>query len=167
LDLGVDTSARILIVDDHEVLREGLKSLFAKIRPAWKICGEAADGDEGVQFAQELKPDLIVLDVSMPRMSGIEALLRIRKLGLRTPVLIFTTHHSDRLAADVRRAGAQGYVVKSEASRKLVLAMDTLLAGGIFFGALSEPASADNEPNPGVLPPQSAPPSPADGAPSA
>lgn len=125
-------SVRILIVDDHEVLREGVKSFLSRSRPDWEICGEATDGDEGIRCAQELEPDLIILDVTMPRMNGFEALSRMRQLGLRTPVLIFTTH---RLAADVPKVGAQGYVLKSEAAHQLVLAIDTLLVGGTFFGA--------------------------------
>jgi DNA-binding NarL/FixJ family response regulator len=144
-------SARILIVDDHEVLREGLRSLLAKSRPDWEICGEATDGEQAIQQVQELKPDLVILDITMPRMSGLEASSRMRKLGLRTPHLIFTTHHSERLEIEVRKAGAQGYVLKSQAARNLVEAIDALLAGGTFFGAPPE-AEPDkgSTPNPGV-----------------
>src|SRR5579862_8727379 len=114
-------NARILIVDDHEVLREGLRSLLARMRPEWEICGEGKDGDEAIEMTQKLTPDLILLDITMPRMSGLEASSRIHKLGINIPVLIFTTHQSDRLPVEVREAGAQGYVVKSEAGRNLVL----------------------------------------------
>jgi DNA-binding NarL/FixJ family response regulator len=145
-------TARILIVDDHEVLREGLKSLLAKSRPDWEICGEATNGNEALQSAQELKPDLIVMDITMPGMSGFEASSRMRKIGLGFPVLIFTTHESDRLGAEVFQAGAQGYVLKSQAARNLVLAIDTILAGGTFFGAPPKPAPAEgNKPKPGIL----------------
>ena len=74
-------SVRIEIVDDHEVLREGVKSLLAKFRPDWQVCGEATNGQEAIQIAQDLKPDLIVLDISMPRMSGLEACSEMRKEG--------------------------------------------------------------------------------------
>jgi DNA-binding NarL/FixJ family response regulator len=145
-------SARILIVDDHEVLREGLKSLLAKLRPDWDICGEATDGDQAIELARELTPDLIILDISMPRMSGLEASSRMRKLGFNFPVLIFTTHDADRLATEVRQVGAQGYVLKSQAARNLVLAIETILAGGTFFGAPPKPEpAADDKPNPGIL----------------
>jgi DNA-binding NarL/FixJ family response regulator len=145
-------TARILIVDDHEVLREGLKSLLAKSRPDWEICGEATNGNEALQSAQELKPDLIVMDITMPGMSGFEASSRMRKIGLSFPVLIFTTHESDRLGTEVFQAGAQGYVLKSQAARNLVLAIDTILAGGTFFGAPPKPAPAGgNKPKPGIL----------------
>jgi two-component system nitrate/nitrite response regulator NarL len=128
-------SVRIELVDDHEVLREGVKSLLAKLRPDWQVCGEATNGLEAIQVARELKPDLIVLDISMPLMSGLEASHVMRKEGLDIPVLIFTTHQSERLAQEVREAGAQGYVLKSQAARDLVLAIDAILNGGTFFGA--------------------------------
>jgi DNA-binding NarL/FixJ family response regulator len=144
-------TARILIVDDHEVLREGLKSLLAKLRPDWDICGEATDGDQAIESVQELKPDLVILDITMPRMSGLEASSRMRKLGLKIPILIFTTHDSERLETEVRQAGAQGYVLKSQAARNLVHAIDTILARGTFFGAPPKPAPAGSDkPNPGV-----------------
>ena len=145
-------SARILIVDDHEVLREGLKSLLAKSRPDFTICGEATDGEQAIQLVRELKPDLVILDITMPRMSGLEASSRMRKLRLDVPVLIFTTHHSERLNTEVRKAGAQGYVLKSQAARDLVQAIDTILSGGTFFGAPPAPETAGgNEPSPGIL----------------
>jgi DNA-binding NarL/FixJ family response regulator len=144
-------NARILIADDHEVLREGLKSLLAKARPEWEICGEAADGNDAIRFVQDLKPDLLVLDITMPGLSGLEASRRIRKLGIRLPVLIFTTHHSDRLSVEVQQAGAQGYVLKSQAARNLVLAIDTLLAGGTFFGVPPQTETTDDKPKPGIL----------------
>lgn len=138
-------NARILIVDDHEVLREGLKSLLARSRPDWVICGEAADGTQAIQFAQELNPDLIILDITMPGMSGLEASSRMRKLGLSAPILIFTMHQSERLEAEVRNAGAQGYVLKSQAGRNLVHAIDAILAGGTFFGPSSKPEPAGGD----------------------
>jgi DNA-binding NarL/FixJ family response regulator len=125
---------RILLVDDHEVLREGLKSLLAKLRPEWKICGEASDAEKAIQMVQELKPDLMILDISMPGMSGLDACARMRDMGIKTPVVIFTTHQHERLEGDVRQAGAQGYVMKSQAARDLVFAIDAILAGGTFFG---------------------------------
>jgi DNA-binding NarL/FixJ family response regulator len=138
-------SARILIVDDHEVLREGLKSLLAKLRPEWTICGEATDGKEAIQAAQELKPDLMTLDITMPNLSGLEAAAEMRRLGMRFPILIFTTHQSERLAADVQQAGAQGYVLKSQAARNLVLAIDALLADGTFWGSSPENSPAKEQ----------------------
>src|SRR5690242_13475313 len=101
-------TTRLLIVDDHEIVREGLRSHLAKSRPEWDICGEATDGEQAIQLTKQLKPDVVILDISMPRMSGFEASTRMRKLGLTTPLLIFTTHDSERLRTEVRGAGAQG-----------------------------------------------------------
>lgn len=145
-------TARILIVDDHEILREGLKSLLARVRPDWEICGEGSDGKQAIQLAQELKPDLIILDITMPGMSGLEASSRMRKMGINIPVLIFTTHYSEILGEESRQAGAQGYVVKSQAAHNLVLAIDAILSGGTFFGHAEKPANeGGKKPNSGLL----------------
>ena len=139
---------RVLIVDDHEVVREGVQNIINKARPEWEICGEAANGQEAIDAAKRLKPDIILLDITMPRMSGLEAASQISRLGLPGKILIFTMHESGELAGDARRVGAKGYVRKSEAARHLVLAIETLLAGGTFFGR-PEKAQRDPEGNPG------------------
>jgi DNA-binding NarL/FixJ family response regulator len=145
-------TTRILIVDDHEIVREGLISHLAESRPDWEICGEATDGEQAIQFARDLRPDILILDITMPRMSGFEASSRMRQLGLTVPVLIFTTHDSERLEAEVRQAGAQGYVLKSQAVRHLIHAIDTILAGGTFFGAPPKPEpAAGGSPIPGIV----------------
>ena len=126
--------AKILIADDHEIVRQGMKSLLSSARPEWEICGEAKDGNRAVEAARDLRPDIAVLDITMPGMNGLEAAARMRKLGVTCPILMFTMHESSRLGTDVRRVGAQGYVVKSQAARDLVIAIDALLAGGTFFG---------------------------------
>jgi DNA-binding NarL/FixJ family response regulator len=126
-------NARILIVDDHEIVREGIRTLLTRARPQWEICGEATNGQLAIEAVKSLKPDVVVLDVTMPVMSGLEAAPRIAALGLGTRVLIFTMHQSDTFISEVRNIGAQGYVVKSQASRDLILAIDSLLAGGTFF----------------------------------
>jgi DNA-binding NarL/FixJ family response regulator len=131
-------SSKILIVDDHEVMREGMRSLIAKARRDWTVSGEAATGEEAIELARSVKPDVIVMDLTMPGASGLEATLRMRQLGLQIPVLIFTMHESERLESDVREASAQGYVLKSQAARYLILAVETLLAGGTFFGPLPQ-----------------------------
>lgn len=126
--------AKVLIVDDHEIVREGIRNLLSRSRPEWEICGEATNGKEAVDAVRTLGPDVVVLDITMPEMSGLEAASRIATLGVRSRVLIFTMHESDRLVTEVRSVGAQGYVIKSQASRDLILAIDRLLAGGTFFG---------------------------------
>jgi DNA-binding NarL/FixJ family response regulator len=116
-------SPKILIVDDHDVVRHGLRSFLA-VRPDWVICGEASSGEEAIQAAAALNPDLVILDVTMPGMSGFETASRIRALNTGIRVLIFTMHESPRIAEDVREAGAQGFVQKSQAARDLIIAVD-------------------------------------------
>ena len=125
---------RILIVDDHEVLREGVRSILKRARPKWEICGEASSGQEAIEATKRLRPDIVLLDITMPEMSGLEAASRITALNLKIPILIFTMHESGELANDARRVGALGYVSKSDSSRQLVVAIETLLSGGTFFG---------------------------------
>jgi DNA-binding NarL/FixJ family response regulator len=124
---------RILIVDDHEIVREGLRNLLSQSRPGWVICGQARNGEEAVQAVQDLAPDAVVMDITMPMMNGLEAARRITKSGNACRVLMFTMHESDRLGQEVRDVGAQGYVLKSQAAKNLILAIETILAGGTFF----------------------------------
>jgi DNA-binding NarL/FixJ family response regulator len=140
--LEVLVAVRILIVDDHDVVRQGVRSIIAKARPEWIICGEASDGEQAVRGAADLKPDVVVLDVTMPVMNGLEAASRIVRSAANCRVLILTMHESERLCADVQAVGAHGYVQKSQAGRDLVRAIDQLLAGGTFFGL---DVTADNE----------------------
>ncbi|MGA8872765.1 MAG: response regulator transcription factor [Candidatus Acidiferrales bacterium] len=130
---------KILIVDDHEIVREGIRTLLGRARPDWNICGEASNGMEAMVKAKSLEPDIVILDITMPGMSGLEAALRINRLGLRSKILIFTMHESEQLATEVRDAGARGYVLKSQAARDLVQAIERILAGGTFSIAPPEP----------------------------
>jgi DNA-binding NarL/FixJ family response regulator len=143
---------RILIVDDHEIVRVGIRTLLNGSRPQWEICGEATSGKEAIEAAAALAPDVIILDVTMPGMSGIETASRITNLGLRSMTLIFTMHESATLVTEVRASGARGYVAKSQASRDLVLAIESLLAGGSFYGEAESEASAKKAagPDPGM-----------------
>jgi DNA-binding NarL/FixJ family response regulator len=144
---------RILIVDDHEIVREGIRNLVGRARPEWEICGEAKNGKEAIEAVKSLRPDVVILDVSMPVMSGLEAAPHIVRLGFNSRVLIFTMHESERLAAEVRSTGAHGYVVKSQAARDLILAVERLLDGGTFFTAIEggkPEAKHKKEPNPGL-----------------
>src|SRR6201995_2182718 len=145
-------NARILIVDDHEIVRMGIRSHLLKSRSDWEVCGEAENGEQAIALARTIKPNLIILDITMPRLSGFEATARMRALGMNTPVLIFTTHDFATLGTDVREAGAQGYVLKSQAVRGLVRAMEGILEGGPFSGApqIAEAKRTDN-PNPGPM----------------
>lgn len=128
--------ARILIVDDHEIVRKGIRDIIRQARPEWNICGEASSGTEAVQLSKALKPDVAILDIAMPGMSGIDAASQIAGLRDRCRVLLFTMYESKQLAAAVHRAKAQGYVLKSQAAHDLIVAIDRILAGGTFFGGV-------------------------------
>jgi DNA-binding NarL/FixJ family response regulator len=124
----------ILLADDHEVVRQGLRSIL-NARPEWIICGEAQNGQEAIDFTAQLKPDIVILDITMPVMSGLEALQKISDLHYSgTHVLIFTMHESKSLAKAVRKAGARGCVLKSRAAQDLIRAIDALIEGGTFWG---------------------------------
>lgn len=139
--------ARILIVDDHEIVREGIRGLIARSRPEWKICAEATNGEEAIEVCRTLKPDVMILDITMPVMSGLEAAMRMTQLGFGCRLLMFTMHESQRLDDDVRRVGAQGVVLKTRAAHDLIRAIDRLLAGGTFF---ESGASQQNPPAQGA-----------------
>jgi DNA-binding NarL/FixJ family response regulator len=147
--------AKILIVDDHEVVREGVRTLITRERPQWVVCGEAKNAQEAVEASRVLKPDVTVLDITMPGISGLEVASSIADLGTR--VLMFTMHDSEHLATEVAQAGAQGFVLKSQAGKDLIRAIERLLGGGTFFGSGSNPQenAIPGEPSSGRLAEQS------------
>ena len=116
---------RILVADDHQVVRTGLRALLES-KSGWQVCAEAANGREAVEQASQLKPDVAVLDIGMPLLNGVEATRQIRKLSPKTEVLILTMHDSDLLVQEVLGAGAHGYILKDDADRNLVAAVDAL-----------------------------------------
>jgi DNA-binding NarL/FixJ family response regulator len=116
---------RILVADDHEVVRTGLRKLL-EARAGWEVCGEAADGHAAVAEAERQRPDVVILDVMMPGLTGIAAARAIRTSLPRTEVLVFTMHGSDELLADAFASGAQGYVLKTDPSRQLIAAVEAL-----------------------------------------
>src|SRR5437764_14540974 len=123
---------RIFIADDHEVVRKGLMSLL-QAQPDWEVCGEAADGREAVDKAQQLKPDVIVLDIGMPSLNGLEATRQILKTNPEAKVLILTLHESEQMVREVLNAGARGFVLKSDAARDLVFAVEALAHDKTYF----------------------------------
>jgi DNA-binding NarL/FixJ family response regulator len=116
---------RILIADDHSVVRAGLRTLLES-RGNWEVCGEAADGRDAVEKATKLKPDVAVLDIGMPLLNGVEAARRIHKASPGTEILILTMHESDDLVQQVVEAGARGYILKDDADRILIAAVDAV-----------------------------------------
>ncbi|MDE3137614.1 MAG: response regulator transcription factor [Acidobacteriota bacterium] len=125
-------TARILLADDHEIVRRGLRNLIED-HPEWSVCCEAADGHEAVAEAMRAKPDVVVMDIAMPRMNGLEAARRIVEKFPRTEVLILTMHESKQLVQDVLKSGARGYILKSDAGKDLVAGIEALLEHKPFF----------------------------------
>jgi DNA-binding NarL/FixJ family response regulator len=123
---------RILVADDHDLMRRGIKTLL-QTHVGWEICGEAQTGREAVSRTEELKPDIVVLDISMPDLNGIEAARRIRKASPETEVLILSLHFSDQLIREIVEAGVRGYIVKSDSDRDLIVAVETLAKHKPFF----------------------------------
>jgi len=123
---------RILIADDHEVVRDGLRALIEH-EPGWEICGTAITGREAVERAKELKPDIAVLDMTMPELSGLEAVRQIKRALPQTEVLVFSAHRSEEVVAQVFDAGAKSYICKADAGRYLVAAIRSLAEHKPFF----------------------------------
>jgi two-component system NarL family sensor kinase len=133
---------RILIADDHQVARQGICTLLSS-EPDLEICGEASDGMEALAKTKQLGPDLVILDLSMPKMGGVSAAAHIRRTGPPTKILIYTSHVYPQLETMARAAGCDGYVMKSDATHDLVRAVRTVLGGGTFFrGELAKARSA-------------------------
>lgn len=123
---------RILIADDHEVARRGIRSLLES-HPGWEVCAEAKDGRDAVELATSMKPDLVLLDIGMPNLNGLEAARQILTTSPNVAVLILTMHDSDNVIREVLRAGARGFLLKSDAGRDLVAAVEALESQKTFF----------------------------------
>jgi DNA-binding NarL/FixJ family response regulator len=123
---------RILIADDHEIVRRGLKTLLSS-RPGWTVCAEAASGREAIALAAQVRPDIVVMDIAMPGLNGLEATRRIRKILPRAEVAILSLHYSDQLVREVLDAGARAYILKSDATRDLLKAIEALATRQSFF----------------------------------
>jgi len=122
---------RILLVDDHPIVRQGLKTLLEG-HSGWEVIGEASDGAEAVEKAKDLNPDVMVLDVTMPRMNGLEACRLLRQECPGLEILFVTQHDSPQMMREALEAGARGYVVKSNAARDLLAAVDAVSQHRIF-----------------------------------
>ena len=126
----------ILVADDHDIVRRGIKSLIES-QPGWHVCDEARSGREAVAKAEEQKPDIVVLDISMPELNGLEAARRIRKLSPDSEILILSVHYSDQLIKDILDVGVRGFVVKSDSDRDLIIALETLANHKPFFTSMA------------------------------
>ena len=122
---------RILIADDHEIFRRGLREIIST--PDFEVVGEAASGRDAIEKARQLKPDLVIMDISMPELNGLEATRQIVGDLPGTEILILTMHESEQLVRQVLDAGARGYMLKSDASRDLLMAIQALRSHRPFF----------------------------------
>ena len=125
---------RVLVADDHPIVRAGLRTLIES-RPGWQVCAEGANGRDAVEKAAKLKPDIAVLDVSMPVLNGIEATRQLRKVSPETEVLILTMHDAEQMVQQLIEAGCRGYILKDDADRNLLAALDALRRHKPFFSS--------------------------------
>ena len=123
---------RILIADDHEIVRRGIRALIEN-HPGWEVCAEASDGREAVEKVRELRPDLALIDVSMPNLNGLDAARQIVDIAPQTRVLILTMHESEQIVREVLEVGARGFLLKTDAARDLVSAIQALQRRTTFF----------------------------------
>jgi DNA-binding NarL/FixJ family response regulator len=130
--LGGGQVLRILIADDHEVARRGIRAVIES-HPGWQVCAEAKDGRDAVDLAASAKPDIVLLDIGMPNLNGLEAARQILAIRPSAAILILTMHDSDNVVREVLRAGARGFLLKSDAGRDLVAAVEALQRQRTFF----------------------------------
>ena len=133
---------RILLADDHEVIRRGLRGLIESKHPCWEVCGEACESREAVDLALELKPDIVVLDLGMPELGdGLEALRQIRRLLPQTEILVFSMYDNEHTMREARAAGANGYVAKSDDGLHVLAALEALAQHRPYVSGLVAPAA--------------------------
>ena len=134
---------RILVADDHEVILSGLCSLLEE-QAGWKVIARVQDGYHALVKTRELKPDISILDISMPRLNGLDAARKIKIAVPETKVLILTMHESDELVSEALKAGASGYVTKADSWPDLILAVKALRSGKTFFTPRVDPLILEN-----------------------
>src|ERR1700690_1365673 len=123
---------RILLADDHEIVRRGLRSLLER-REGWEVCGEAGDGREAVEKALQLKPDVVIVDIGMPNLNGLDTTRQLLQHDPQQKVIVLTITDSDQVIREALDAGARGFVLKSDAARDLVSAVEALQRNRMFF----------------------------------
>jgi len=128
------TPVRILLADDHEIVREGLRAMI-ETQPGWEVCGDASTGREAVALVGKLKPDLVIMDVGMPELNGLDASRQIKKMLPEVEVLIFTANETEEIVRQIFQAGARGYLLKSEANKHLIPAIEMLCKHRTYFSS--------------------------------
>jgi DNA-binding NarL/FixJ family response regulator len=123
---------RVLIVDDHAFIRRGVQTILRPF-PEWELCGEADNGSDAIRMAEELRPEVIIMDLSMPGLNGIEATRAIRKAQPGVKIVLLTLHESAELVRSAFRAGASGYLLKTDAEQELVKALTVVTGQGTYI----------------------------------
>lgn len=127
-------AVNILIADDHDIIREGIKSVLSA-HPEYKVCAEAANGEEALELAERFKPDVLLLDVSMPKLSGLDVLPRMKKISPQTKIIMITVHKMGAYVLKAIRAGVAGYINKENVAEELITALSRVLRGQTYLGA--------------------------------
>ncbi len=123
---------RVLIVDDHAFIRRGVQSILQEF-PEWELCGEAGNGTDAIPLVEQLSPDVILMDVTMPGMNGIDATRIIRQSHPRVKIVLLTLHESSEILRSGFRAGANGYLLKADAEDELMKALRVVVGGGSYI----------------------------------
>lgn len=134
---------RVLIVDDHAFIRRGVQSILQTF-PEWEMCGEASTGTDAIRLAGELKPDVILMDVTMPGMNGIDATRIIRRTHPYIKVVLLTLHESSEILRNGFRAGASGYLLKADAEQEMMRALRVVIRDGSYISPKIDPIVAEN-----------------------
>ena len=140
---------RILIVDDHTLMRHGTRGYLQRCR-GWRVVGEATNGNEALEKVHKLRPDVVILDISMPELDGLEAIRQIRAKFPQTKILVLSMHESVHMVRRVIQAGAQGYVLKSDLGECLVNAVKSITAGERFLTSRVSDLLLENSLKPGL-----------------
>ncbi|PIP19211.1 MAG: DNA-binding response regulator [Candidatus Omnitrophica bacterium CG08_land_8_20_14_0_20_41_16] len=139
---------RIVIVDDHDIIRAGIKSVLAS-HSEYEVCAEAQNGDEALECVEEFKPDILLLDISMPKISGLDIISRVKRVSAQTKIIIISVHKLGAYVLKALRQGVSGYLNKENVAEELILALSRVSAGKVYLGeAISEYlADSVKEPN--------------------
>jgi DNA-binding NarL/FixJ family response regulator len=129
---------KLLIVDDHDIIRAGIKSVLAG-HSAYSVCGEASNGEEAIKSVEELKPDILLLDISMPKVGGLDIISRIKRISPKTKIIIISVHKLGTYVLKALRQGVNGYLNKDNVAEELIIALGRVAGGNIYLGqAISE-----------------------------
>lgn len=127
-------SITIIIADDHDIIREGIKSVLS-MRPEYKVCAEASNGEDAVELVSKFKPDILLLDISMPKLSGLEVIQRVKRVSAKTKVIVITVHKMGAYVLKALRSGVSGYINKENVVEELIPALTQVTRGKTYLGS--------------------------------